>query len=200
MANKQRPSENNVDPPTRSMPQWFSTSAYYVRIGLGLFLALTALNFMFSGCSARAQMSNFWRPATQVLSSDQIKAIVADNSNVPISEVDQSWLNSMRVHQTGELILVDFHNPQLCGQAGCAYVGYLFDEELQRLTRVLTTRLRPELPPGVSLFTIETEQATQPPCLKINQVSDRQLLESTLCFNGTEYIRQSAIEKPIPGE
>jgi hypothetical protein len=199
MENKQ----NDVDQTdwlTRSMPQWCSTSAYYVRIGLGLFLALTVLNFMLSGCSVSAQTSNFWRPATQVLSSDQIKAIVADNSNVPISEVDQSWLSSMRVHQTDELILVDFHNPQLCGQAGCAYVGYLLDEEMQRLTRVLTTRLRPELPPGVNLFSIETEQAAQPPCLKINQVSDRQLLESTLCFNGTEYIRQSAIEKPIPGE
>jgi hypothetical protein len=119
MANKQRPSENNVDPPTRSMPQWFSTSAYYVRIGLGLFLALTALNFMFSGCSARAQMSNFWRPATQVLSSDQIKAIVADNSNVPISEVDQSWLNSMSFIILNFVVKQDVPTSAICLTRNC---------------------------------------------------------------------------------
>jgi hypothetical protein len=197
MNQKKQSVNSELDPLTLPAPQWVTTIAYFLRFGLGLFLALSvALSLLLSGCSAQA--AGFWSTALSLLNTDQVSAIIADNSSFSLSQIPNDWREKMKVHQEGNLFLIDFNSDRLCGQSGCLYVGYLFDEDSQQLSDVLSIRLNPQLPPRVSLFEIDSSQATEPPCLKIHQLeSPSKILQYTFCFNGTEYVKQSTIAKPI---
>jgi hypothetical protein len=188
---------SEFDPWTLPAPRWVTTIAYFLRLGLGLFLAVSiALSLLLSGCSAQA--SGFWSNATSILDSDQVRAIVADHSSLPSHQISDGWLKKVKAHREGNLLLIDFNSDRLCGQGGCLYVGYLLDQNSQKLSEVLSIRLKPQLPSGISLFEIDPSQATEPPCLKIHQQElPQRLIEYTFCFNETEYVKQSTIAKPI---
>jgi hypothetical protein len=164
---------------------------------LGLFLAVSiALSLLLSGCSA--QTSGFWSSATSLLKADQVRAIVADHSSLPFNQISDGWLKKVKAHKEGNLLLIDFNSDRLCGQGGCLYVGYLLDQESQKLSEVLSIRLNPQLLSGIPLFEIDTSQASKPPCLKIHQQKlPQKLMEYIFCFNKTEYVKQSTIAKPI---
>jgi hypothetical protein len=191
------PPDSESDPWTLPAPQWAATIAYFLRLGLGLFLAVSiALSLLLSGCSAQA--SGFWSSATSLLKADQVRAIVADHSSLPSNQIPDSWLKKVKAHKEGNLLLIDFNSDRLCGRGGCLYVGYLRDKDLQKLSEVLSIRLKPQLPSGISLFEIDSSQAAEPPCLKIHQQElPKRLMEYTFCFNETEYVKQSTIAKPI---
>jgi hypothetical protein len=191
------PVEAELDPLALPAPQWVTTFAYFFRFGLGLFLALSvALSLLLSGCNAQA--AGFWSSALSLLNMDQVSAIIADNSSFSLSEIPNDWREKVRAHQDGNLFLIDFNSDRLCGRGGCLYVGYLFNEDSQQLTNVLSLRLNPQLPPSVPLFEIDLSRATEPPCLKVHQLEiPSKLLQHTFCFNGTEYVKESTIAKPI---
>jgi len=198
MRQKNKPVNSEFDPFDLPAPQWATKIAYFSRLGLGVFLALSlALTLLLSGCSARA--SGFWTPATGVLNTDQISTIIADHSSFSLSNIPDDWVKRMRVHQEGNFYLIDFNSQGLCGSGGCLYVGYVFDEDVQKLSLVLSARIRPELPPGVSFFEIDRSRDIEPPCLKVHELENySKLLRHTFCFNGTEYVKESTIAQPIP--
>jgi hypothetical protein len=191
------PPDSESDPWTLPAPQWAATIAYFLRLGLGLFLAVSvALSLLLSGCSVQA--SSFWSSATSVLESEQVRAIVTEHSSLSFNQISDDWLKKVKAHREGNLLLIDFNSDRLCGQGGCLYVGYLLDKDSQKLSEVLSIRLNPQIPSGISLFEIDASQAAEPPCLKIHQQElPQRLMEYTFCFNETEYVKQSTIAKPL---
>jgi len=188
----------DFDPFDRPAPQWATKMFYLSRLGLGLFLALSlALSLLLSGCGARA--SEFWSPALSMLNAEQISIMLADHSTFSLTNIPNGWVEKVKAHQEGNFYLIDFNSDRLCGRLGCLYVGYLFDEEDQQLSSVLNVYFRPELPRGVPLFEIDLSREVEPPCLKVHQLQNfKKLVLHTFCFNGTEYVKESTIAKPIP--
>jgi hypothetical protein len=193
MPKTDKPVAAEVDPFDLPAPQWVTRFAYFAKLGLGLFLALS---LFLSGCSARA--AEFWTPALELLSVDQIKTIIADHTSFTLTHIPEEWVKRVRSHQSGNFYLIDFHSEGLCGSGGCLYVGYLLDENAQTLSHVLSLRVKPELPPGVPLFEIDSSREVEPPCLKVHELVSSQLLQSTFCFDGTEYVKESTIAQPMP--
>jgi hypothetical protein len=169
-------------------PVWVSMAVYFFRLGIGVFLILS---LFLSGCSAHAS-EDFWQPATTVLTSEQIQVIIAEHSTFTIETVPSTWIDQARIHQAGVLLLIDFHQPGLCGRAGCLYVGYARNEATDSLNLVLYARLRTELPRDVMLFEAMEQSLNGLPCLTVHQIENRQLQAIALCFDGTEYVKQSS--------
>jgi len=198
MHQKNKPVNSEFDPFDLPAPQWITKLAYFSRLGLGLFLALSiALSLLLSGCSARA--SEFWSPALGLLNADQISTIIADQSSFSLTNIPDGWVEKVKAHQEGNFYLVDFNSDLLCGSGGCLYVGYLFNEDAQKLSLVFYARIRPELPRGVTFFEIDRSRDVEPPCLKVHELENfKQLVLHTFCFNGTEYVNESTIAQTIP--
>jgi hypothetical protein len=176
-------------PSDQPAPQWLSLSAYFFRLGLGLFLILSLL---LSSCVARAENA-FWQPATSLLTPDQIKVIIEEHSSLHLNQVTPAWVEQTRVHGMGNLILVDFNTSALCGSGGCLYVGYRLDEATASLQQVLYLRLRTQLPPGFPLFQPMEESLNGLPCFTVHQMRQDQVEAIALCFDGTQYVKQSTV-------
>jgi hypothetical protein len=193
MTKEDKPVDAEFDPLSLPAPQWATKFAYFSRQGLGLFLALSlALSLLLSGCGARA--SEFWTPALGVLNAEQISTMIADYSSFSLTNIPDGWVDKVKAHQEGNFYLIDFNSDRLCGRLGCLYVGYLFNEEDQKLSSVLNIYFRPELLRGVPLFEIDWSRDVEPPCLKVHQFQNfKKLVLHTFCFNGTEYVKESTI-------
>jgi hypothetical protein len=177
-----------LSPVDQPAPKWFHWGVYFFRIGLGLFLAL---NLLLSGCTVNAS-EKFWQPATILLTPDQLRVIIAEHSTFTIENVPSAWIDSAQIHQAGDLVLIDFNQSGLCGQAGCLYVGYVEDNISASLNLVFYGRFRPELPKDVMLFEEMEQSLNGLPCLTAHQIDNRQLQAIALCFDGTEYVKQSS--------
>jgi hypothetical protein len=190
--------EVEFDPLALPAPIWLTKFIYFFRTGLGLFILLALiLNLLLSGCGARS--SEFWTPALSLLNAEQISTMIADHSTFSLTNIPDGWVEKVRAHQEENFYLIDFNSDRLCGNGGCLYVGYLFDEDVQKLSLVLSMRVRSELPRGVPFFEIDSSRDVQPPCLKVHEMKNfKQLFQHTFCFNGTEYVKESTIAKPIP--
>jgi hypothetical protein len=193
-----KPVDAELDPFDLPAPQWVTKMFYFSRLGLGLFLALSlALSLLLSGCGARA--AEFWSPALGLLNAEQISTMIADHSSSSLTNIPDGWVEKVKAHQEGNFYLIDFNSDRLCGRLGCLYVGYLFNEEEQKLSSVLNIYFHPELPRGVPLFEIDMSRDVQPPCLEVHQFQNfNKLVLHTFCFNGTEYVKESTIAQPIP--
>jgi len=198
MHQKNKSVDSELDPFDLPAPQWVTKLAYFSRLGLGLFLALSlALSLLLSGCNARA--AEFWSPALGLLNAEQISTMIADHSTFSLTNIPDDWVEKVRAHQKGKFYLIDFNSDRLCGRLGCLYGGYLLNEEEQKLSSILNIYFRPELPRGVPLFEIDLSREVEPPCLKVHQLQNfKKLVLHTFCFNGTEYVKESTIAQPIP--
>jgi hypothetical protein len=134
----------------------------------------------------RGQAQGNWKPASQVLSIDFQQQILKENLQ-PGTAIE---IGQMKVLAVGRLQLIDTRiaNPTkaanvnpLCGAESCLFLGY------RNHQRVLNIYLNPNLPPKVSLIQQIGEQRENLPCLLINQLEQKKIHASKLCFNGTAY-------------
>jgi hypothetical protein len=128
-----------------------------------------------------------WRRANQVLSTELQQQILKENLQ-PGTQIDVGQMKVLAVKQASQtLYLVDMRvttkepNP-LCGAENCLFLGYLPSRQ-----RVLHLYLNPKLPPKVTLIQPIPEAREHLPCLLINQLEQRKIHVSKLCFNGTVY-------------
>lgn len=180
-------------------PLWLNRFAWWFRLGLGLFLLLSALLGL-AGCGRGTAMS--WQPATAVLPQAVLAEVITQNTSLEPTAVSQleSTLQAWQVPgKEGNLVVLHFNTPKLCGTLGCLYVG-VWVRDQQSPAQVFATYLNPHLPPHESLFTVlETSEhpTASPalPCLNVTQmvpgvVSDdgnERLQQVTACFNGKQY-------------
>jgi hypothetical protein len=189
-------STDDRSPADQPAPRWLHLGVYFFRLGIGLFLALSLL---LSSCAVLAS-EDFWKPATSVLTPEQVRVIIAEESIYTIDTVPEDWIEQARAHQAGNLTLINFDESDLCGHAGCLYVGYTQDETSASLKQVLYLRLNPALPPGVPLFEEAEQSFNGLPCLTVHQLEQNRLLAIGFCFNGMRYQEQSSVEIPNPSE
>jgi hypothetical protein len=180
---------DSLPPADLPCPVWVSMAVYFFRLGIGVFLALSLL---LSGCAVNAA-EDFWQPATTVLTPDQLRVIIAEHSTFTINSVPPTWIEQAQVHMTGNLMLINFNQSGLCGQAGCLYVGYVQDDASTSLNLVLYGRFRTDLPRGVPLFEEMEQSLNGLPCLTAHQIENQQLQAIAFCFDGTQYQQQSSV-------
>lgn len=153
-------------------PRWLVSIA---RFGY-LFLAAILLSTTFlTGCAAQANAPQ-WQPATDILSEQQVKTIVVEQSSTTAAEATD-LVRSAKAFQSDTLVFFDFNSDLLCGRAGCLYLVFHRDDDMS-LNPVLGMYLNPYLPPEeLSLFEILERTRAGLPCLQINQLEP---MEATL--------------------
>lgn len=100
--------------------------------------------------------------------------------------LDESQIKVLKVPGigAGNLYVIDFNTPQLCGSGGCLYAVYT-----QHARLVLSLLLNPKLPKGTSLFSISEETRNGFSCLVIAQstVDDAAVEERRYCYEGAGF-------------
>jgi hypothetical protein len=135
----------------------------------------------------QGQAQTRWQFVREVLPSDFQQQISKENIQ-PNTQVDVS---QMQVLKVGQLYLIDTRlrrttkelqpNP-LCGAENCLFLGYTVQKR-----RVLNIYLNPKLPAKVPLIQPIDERRDGFPCLLINQLEQRKIRKSKLCFTGNSY-------------
>lgn len=161
-----------------------------------LTVLLVALSFFgSSGNRASADAEN-WNQAAQSDPAGLMAQVVADHLN-PNALVDPGRMKILSLQLPGQsqpLYLIDSrianlarypHANPLCGASGCAFFGYVKDEEGFR--EVWMTYLNVNLPPEVSLFESPDELRNGFPVLKTNQMQGDRIEQLHWSFNGQEY-------------
>lgn len=181
-----------VSASSRNPPVWLNRSAYWFRIGLILFTVITLLlgtTACTSNSSAKSILS-YWQPATKLTPRESLVQIVQSHSN--LTEV-QSAIDKMKVWQVkgreGVLNIYDFHQPNICGQIGCLYVGYFIPFAQSQVSKeVFAAYLNPNLPPNIPLFQAEAESTNNSmPCLIVTQQSSNSQSQLKFCYNCSNY-------------
>ncbi|NEO99560.1 MAG: hypothetical protein F6K58_12950 [Symploca sp. SIO2E9] len=179
-------------------PRLLSLLAYWFRLGLVLFVAVSAMLGV-TGCSPPTVAAVTWQDATRLSDQQTLKQIVESHTS-DSPEPTESIVNRMRVWATegelGMLKIYNFNTPHLCGSLGCLYTGYLepagtdspgFGQE------VFTAYLDPNLEPDIPLFQAKPEDRAGLdrglPCLLMNQLEGggNRIRQIEYCFNGRSY-------------
>ncbi len=159
--------------------QQHTTTMYRIAIAIATVFTLAAAN----AASARELP---WESATEHFSTEEINAIVRENSSASGTQIDD-LASAMQVYEIeNDLYLVNFNSRLLCGRGGCLYAMYHEDD--RQLDRVFYNYLT-ATPRGVPLLEIDDREQNDLPCLTFNQLdpSLSQLNAITLCFDGEQY-------------
>ncbi|WP_008319503.1 hypothetical protein [Leptolyngbya sp. PCC 6406] len=183
-------------------PRWLLRAAQRLRIGFALAVILSIALASF-GCSAQASAP--WRVATQLVPAPLLEEVMAAETSLTGDQaqaVQEDMLAWSIPGKQGRLVLLNYNSDLLCGSAGCLYSGlWLEGDTPVGAGLVLSTYLRPELPPDTPLIQpIDLEDGvTRPlPCLAINQLDDDHMQALTLCLRGERY--QVASDRRLPLE
>lgn len=169
-------------------PLWLSKAAYFFRLGITVFLAISC--FFLWSCSATGEMS--WRDATQVLSREQVGALLVANST--LTQISEEQINRVRALAIDDVVAVDFNQPELCGTAGCLYAVY----DKSGSNTFLKTYLQPDLPPNIPLIASAGQSLNDHPCLQVHQVeSETTLKQFLLCDTGGHYSVTNQINRVV---
>jgi hypothetical protein len=135
----------------------------------------------------QGQAQTRWQLVGEVLSIDFQQQILKENIQ-PNTQIDVGQMQVLRAEQ---LYLIDTRLRQtakepkpnlLCGAENCLFLGYNLKRQ-----RVLNIYLNPKLPPKVPLIQPIDERQDGFPCLLINQLEQRKIRKSKLCFTGNSY-------------
>jgi hypothetical protein len=169
-------------------PLWLRQCSHWFRLGLGLFLLLSVL-LGTMGCSAKAAGVP-WRKATDIVSKPLVAQVIAQNTAATgqeaqiLADTTQAWQIQGK---DGKLLLFHFNTPNLCGTLGCLYVG-VWEREAGSPVQVLSSYLKPNLPPDQPLFEVTQHQGEAAlPCLQVQQAESARLRQNTLCLVGIRY-------------
>jgi hypothetical protein len=135
----------------------------------------------------RGQAQTRWQLVAEVLPIDFQHQILKENLQ-PNTQID---VGQMQVLRAGQLYLIDTRFRQtakesqphpLCGAENCLFLGYNLKRQ-----RVLNVYLNPKLPPKVPLIQLIDTRREELPCLLVNQIEQRKIRKSKLCFTGNTY-------------
>lgn len=186
------PTLEEVEADLPTPPKWLRRLAHRFRIGFAL-AVLLSLALGTTGCSAQASAGD-WRPVSQVLPGPVIAELVETETSVTGADAEALVENMVAWSipgDEGRLVLVDYRSDLLCGAAGCLYSGLWLDgHELQGEGIVFSAYLRQELPPATPLIQVvnENDGVSRPlPCLSVNQLEGKQVVERIACMRGSRY-------------
>lgn len=172
------------------VPRWIMRLANRVRVGFALFVLLSSLLGL-GGCAAQAQGA--WQPANQVLTPEILKQLMIEQTSATTSEqqllIDnaQAWVIPGNV---GQLILINYDTPKLCGVKRCLYTG-LWKKPTQEWEIVFSRYLDQDLPQSVPLFEAPIDEPSsikRPlPCFKVNQLESTNLRQTLYCLSEHQY-------------
>jgi hypothetical protein len=168
-------------------PRWLCQLLQWFRFGLALFVLISVL-LGTTGCTQSNAATVPWEAATDLFSESQIQSILSQNSSGLDEETAKRSLRSWAINvSSGQIALLDFNNPGLCGTAGCLYTGYLMQRD-QPPVEVFRARFHSELPRSKRLFEIGETQATGMPCLLVWQSElHQQFRRLQFCYDGRSY-------------
>ena len=149
-----------------------------------------AVVVVYAKTSSTAQTS--WQLAGEIAPPELLKQIGEDHLSSP-EPVNLSHMRVLKVHkprQSGPLYLVDTRLAEsdqqpLCGQAGCAFLGYIPGQASYQT--VFNTYLDPHLPPDTDLLSVTDTLQSGLPTLTLHQLEGQQLQRFTVAFDGTHY-------------
>lgn len=187
MKNKPQLADKNeleISPP----PYRLKYLAAYFRIGLAIFLILSALVGLVGCGSATSKVS--WEPASNFYKKATLNRLIAENT-APTAPVEE-LASKMRVYPIAKgFNLINFNSEKLCGALGCLYAIYARVNG-QEPKRIWARYLNPNLPPGKILVELAEPPNGWPisersPCLKFSQLEAGNIRETVECFDGTAY-------------
>ncbi|MBD1853417.1 hypothetical protein H6F87_26245 [Cyanobacteria bacterium FACHB-502] len=169
-------------------PLWLSKAAYFFRLGITIFLAITC--FFLWSCSATGGMT--WRDATQVFSREQVGALLIENST--LTQPNDEQIDRVRAVAIEDVVVLNFNQLELCGTGGCLYAIY----DKSGSNAFLKTYLQPNLPPNIPLIAAAGQSLNNHPCLQIHQVeSETAVKQFLLCNTGGHYSVTNQIERVL---
>ena len=167
---------------TRLNPLGFKSLHLVLVIGI-----LVALIVFMSVWGNSASKSVNW-VGYRLVPNDVLQKVVQENylPPSPNESLDVKQIKVLPVKgEKDNLYVIDFNTQQLCGQAGCLYVGYT-----QSRSAAFRFLLEPKLPQGFSLFGLSDSYRNGYPCLIITQVPKESATveSSTYCYEGNSFI------------
>ena len=136
-------------------------------ISMGIF---SVLSILLSSCSI---------PIDKQIHHKIAQIAFAENTTIIDQEIVVAKINH-------NLLLVDYHNDDLCGFFGCLFS--IYDQKDSYYQLLWSGYLRPHLPPHQSLFVVSDSDDSNPyPCLDFNQVETSTYKQLTYCFDGDQY-------------
>ncbi len=178
-------SDKELEPPTLKIISF----THFMRLGIGIFLLLTVLCSLLSGCS-NSNSSN-WKDANSYFSKSQLETIVTTSVDDSLDDKAISKIakkaEAFQIAEEPQTTLVDLNSNELQGSLGKLYRVYITDEETEELTPVFSRYLDPRLPKDEKLFKVLEAEQNGLPCLRINQVEGENIRRSRTCFDGVEF-------------
>lgn len=168
------------------MPKFFNRKAQtiiLVAVSISLLVGFGSLWAL----SQPKQMTS-WTGANQVVPERVLAAAIQQNYNKAKSEkpLHKNQIKALKVPSRGEgnLYVIDFNTPQLCGAGGCLYAVYT-----QQVRSVLSLLLNPNLPKGTSLLSISEEIRNGFSCLVIAQSTKKEntVSRGLYCYEGAGF-------------
>lgn len=171
-------------------------AANFFRLGMGLFVLLSVLLSLFlSGCQVQAGETVPWHPATRVMTTEQIREILVNQSTYEPNTLPPEWIEAAEVYQMGSILFFNFNQPDaLCSPQGnrCWYSAFV--EEGDTIRPVFSRLLNPHLPEGVPLFQPTETTLNEFPCFEVNQLGqqENEVQRSRYCYDTQtrEFIQQ----------
>ena len=159
----------------------------YFHLALGFSLLITSL--FLSGCSNDNSLgaSLNWQNANAVPKSLLLSA-TTQNTTLPSTQIDGIKVAVIPITGNKHLYIFNFNSPNLCGELGCLYAGYL--SNAQGSKQVLNLYLQPNVLPGKNLITLinDSNNSLSLPCLDVQQVINNTTLQKLIyCFDGNDY-------------
>jgi hypothetical protein len=129
--------------------------------------------------------SPYWQPINRFLSQSQLATVVEQNTTLLRNDLPKVLGHHVKVNK-GDLILVNYNDPRLCGTQGCLYSVYL--RESDRLRRVLNVLLHSKKEDILNVLTPTAGKHNEFPCLEtIQPIDDKQSKYFKYCYNSGEY-------------
>jgi len=151
---------------------------------LSLLLAFAGL---FISNDSKAESTKQWQPLSEIVSTQQLTQIVADNTTPSANRADIA--RAAIGISKGDLLVVDFETDALCGRGGCAIVGYRISTGEQ----ILFT-YAPQ-PAGEPIVELVERSGAELPCLIIAPPINRPaqgLTTDTLCYRSGEWVTEAS--------
>jgi hypothetical protein len=159
---------------------------FYLALGFSLLIA----SLFLSGCSNDNSLGTSlnWQNANAVPKSLLLSA-TTQNTTLPSTQISGIKVAVIPTRGKNHLYIFNFNSPNLCGELGCLYAGYL--SNAQGSKQVFNLYLQPNVLPGKHLITLmkdNLKNSSGLPCLDVQQVINNTTLQKLIyCFDGNDY-------------
>jgi hypothetical protein len=148
-----------------------------------LSLVLLATGIVFNVSRAEGTTAEAWQPLSELVSAAELAQIIADNT---APSADRRAISHTAVGLLeGDLLVIDFKTPQLCGVGGCSIVGYRASTGEQILSTYAV-----QTGAGKPIVELVERAGTELPCLLIAPsvgATAQGLTRDALCYRDGEW-------------